>query len=108
MARWTYRRMISMNAPCIVCTHILSLQRPVLLISNGGGHLQMSCGLDDHDFDQPDFEDTPKDATIVHIKHMINLDGSTKEIFALPKNWSAERRDLSAPWTRYFDPDDPE
>jgi hypothetical protein len=90
---------------CLVCRHVLTGERPVLIISCGGGDFQALCDRDDHDFDLSEPPSRIEDATVVHISHILEMDCSVEEIFQLPIDWAARRSSRQDRWVWFHSPD---
>lgn len=83
--------MAAKHVGVLVCPHVFESSRPVLQVSNRTGDLQFLCG-DDHGPGQ-----RPR---VVGISHVLEKDGSLKEIVSLPVGWWAERERVGRPWTK--------
>ena len=80
------------NVAVITSTHITKDRLPILLVT----HYE-----DDHSWGfQSGNPVTTKDAQIVGMKEIINLDPSVKEIADLLPGWSATREDVGKEWKR--------
>ena len=78
------------NTACIVCNHVLSKERTILYVSHDiDGDWQFLCGQDDH---------TEENAKIVSLKQLTELDQSINDLYEMPVNVGAERKNIKDKW----------
>jgi len=79
------------NLRVFVCSHIFSMERPILLITNEDGDWMFLCGSDDH---------SDGDCLIVGVAHLIDRDYTLVECADLPIGFEAERKSVEHSWVR--------
>jgi hypothetical protein len=83
------------HAKAYVCTHVLELSRPILLVSRPDGDWCFLCG-GNHTNDASEYR-------IVRIGHAIDSDKSLLALHDLPVDWEAERQSADFSWVRTVD-----
>jgi hypothetical protein len=80
------------NTACIVCSHVLTKQRPILFASHDkdDGTWQFLCGQGDH---------TESDAKLISLKQATGIDPSINALKLLPLGFGAAREGIKQPWT---------
>jgi len=75
---------------CIVCSHVLKKERPILYASHDAeGDWQFLCGDDGH---------TEEDAKIISLKEITQIDPSVNDLFEMPIAVGAERKTVENKW----------
>ncbi|MES2808845.1 MAG: hypothetical protein V4619_09490 [Bacteroidota bacterium] len=81
---------------CFVCEHVMSGERPVLLVTHDEDgqyeYWQFLCGEDDH---------TDGNITITSMRKATQIDPSINELHELTLGTSADRKNRAAPWELY-------
>jgi hypothetical protein len=81
------------NTACLVCDHVLSRQRPILYASHDiEGDWQFLCGKDDH---------TEENVKIISLKQVTDLDQTVNNLYEMPCNVGAERKNEKDKWTPF-------
>jgi hypothetical protein len=81
------------NTACFVCDHVLSKERPILYASHDSeGDWQFLCGQDDH---------TEENAKIISLKQVTELDQTVNDLYEMPVNVGAERKNVKDKWTPF-------
>jgi hypothetical protein len=80
------------HTAAFICSHIFDALCPVLLVVREDGDWSLMCG-DGHDFEK----DPPK---VVGIGHLLERDGTIREVLDLPDGFEAERRAVGNAWER--------
>lgn len=80
----------SATKACFVCDHVLSKQRPILYVAHDAeGDWQFLCGQDDH---------TEKNAKIISLKNVTELDQTVNDLYEMPLKVGAERKTIKDKW----------
>ena len=79
------------NTACIVCSHVLSDNAPILRVTHDeeDGMWQFLCGAENHESDQP---------KIVALSEAASLDLTVNELHEMPIGIGAERESKNGPW----------
>ena len=88
------------NLGCVVCKHVYSSERPVLLVTHyDNGDWSFSCGKPDHS----DNEEAENEYFWIGVGHLTDEDSALHTVANLPLGWSAERTELGTKWNRFPD-----
>jgi hypothetical protein len=78
------------NTSCFVCDHVLSKERLILYAAHDSdGDWQFLCGQNDH---------TEKNAKIISLKQVTELDQTVNDLYEMPIKVGAERKSLKDKW----------
>ncbi|MCU8075886.1 hypothetical protein [Shewanella sp. SM29] len=79
------------NTACIVCSHVLSLNAPILRVTHdeNNGMWQFLCGAENHETDQ---------AKIIALGEAASIDLSVNELYEMPLGVGAERESKNGQW----------
>jgi hypothetical protein len=84
-------RFASPRLAVFICSHIVHLERPILLVANEGGHWMFLCGFEDH---------TDGDCRVVGVGHLTDRDPTINECADIPPGVEAKRKSVEHPWVR--------
>lgn len=78
------------NTACFTCVHVINKEKDILYVSHDkDGDWQFLCGEEGH---------TEKDAKLVSLKSITELDESVNDLFEMPFNVGAERKSIKDKW----------
>jgi len=78
------------NTACIVCSHILSKQLPILYAAHDAeGDWQFLCGKDNH---------TEENAKVISLKEVVEIDPSVNDLFEMPNAVGTDRKTVKDKW----------
>jgi hypothetical protein len=83
----------SATKACFVCDHVLDKKRPILYAAHDAeGDWQFLCGQDDH---------TEKNAKIISLKQVTELDPTVNDLYEMPLQVGAERKSVKDKWVPF-------
>lgn len=82
------------NTACIMCSHVLENDRPILLVTHDmdDGMWQFLCGANGHD---------SRDIRIVSLLDATNIDAHIDELCEMPIGTGATRESIDDDWKPY-------
>jgi hypothetical protein len=86
------------NLGVVICSHVLDVSRPILLVAHDVDGWNFACGQRDHG--------GADDFHVVGVGHLGNRDPSVNECADLPVGFIAERTSVGSPWIRQELPGD--
>ncbi len=79
------------NTACMVCSHVLEKQAPILYVSHDDddGMWQFLCGAENHE---------TQDAKIIALVEAVNLDSTINALYEMPLGVGATRESINDDW----------
>ena len=84
----------SENVACVVCDHVISKQRDILLVTHDAedGQWGFLCGAEDHEM---------ANYRLISLKNVIRIDESVNGLHDMPLGYGAEREKVGASWQAF-------